>query len=184
MKSQPILPMIETPPNKGLAQVEDPRMAPDFKPGFYPRVNGSTSPAPDAAAQNDRIKREFAAAYYALNCEHALLTKLRSCSDSAERGEEEKKILQKIERLLIARDELEDEYAPFGVIAEPIVQEGFTVNLNVSFGNVDAFGRLRSDYYTLTACFPVPWPEGINFDDLPILIEGPGIHPPGPGAAH
>jgi hypothetical protein len=156
----------------------DPRSLPDFELRHYPRVNGVDPPAPDAAERNDRIKREFAAAYYALNCEHARMIALRSRPDSIGRGTEEKTLLQKIERLLIARDELEDFYAPFGVIAEPVVKEGFAVDLNISFGNVDAFGRLRSDYYTITACVPIPLPEGIKFDQLLITIEGPGIRPP------
>ena len=183
MNSKPTAPMNETPRKNGLIQLEDPRTAANFNPEFYPRVNGTTSPAPDATGRNDRIKLEFASAYYALNCEHARLVTLRHQPLSAERGKNEKKILQEIERLLIARDELEDEYAPFGVIAEPVVKDGFTVNLNISFGNVDAFGRLRTDCYTLTTSFPVPLPEGINFDDLPIFIEGPGMYPPRPGAA-
>ena len=156
----------------------DPRGLQDFAPQHYPRVNGGEPPSPGAAEQNDRIKVEFAAAYYALNCEHARLVALRTQPDSAERRTDEKKLLQKIERLLITRDALEDFYAPFGVIAEPIVNGGFTVDLNISFGNVDAFGRLRSDCYTITACVPIPMPEGINFDELPVTIEGPGIPPP------
>ena len=156
----------------------DPRSLPDFELRHYPRVNGEESPAPDAAERNDRIKLEFAATYYALNCEHARLVALRCQPDSIGRRTEEKTLLQKIERLLIARDKLEDFYAPFGVIAEPVIKEGFTVDLNISFGNVDAFGRLRSDCYTITACVPVPLPQGINFDELPITIEGPGIRPP------
>jgi hypothetical protein len=123
------------------------------------------------------MKLEFVAAYYALNCEHARLVALRSQPDSIARRIDEKKLLQEIERLLIARDQLEDFYAPFGVIAEPVAKDGFTVNLKISFGNVDAFGKLRSDCYTITACVPIPMPEGINFDEL-LIIEGPGICPP------
>ena len=175
---QPIPPMNETPETHEPDAMKDPRSLPDFEPQYYPRANGEQRPAPDAVEQNDRIKVEFAAAYYALNCEHARLVAVRSRPDSVERRQEEKELLEKIERLLIARDALEDFYAPFGVIAEPVVKEGFTVDLNISFGNVDAFGRLRTDCYTITACVPIPVPEGINFDELPITIEGPGIPPP------
>jgi hypothetical protein len=141
-------------------------------------VNNEEPPAPDAAERNDRIKLEFAAVYYALNSEHARLAALRRRADSLERRANEKELLLKIERLLVARDELEDFYAPFGVIAEPFAKDGFTVNLNVSFGNVDAFGRFRSDCYTIAACVPVPLPAGVNFDELPIIVEGPGVRPP------
>jgi hypothetical protein len=85
--------------------------------------------------------------------------------------------LQEIEKVLIVIDGLEDCYAPFGVIAEPVVKRGFIVDLKVSFGNVDAAGRRRSDLYTITARVPIPLPEGIKLKDLPIKIEGPGIDP-------
>ena len=175
---QPIPPMNETPETPGPGATKDPRSLPDFEPRHYPQVNGEVPPVPDTTERNDWIKVEFAAAYYALNCAHARIVALRQEPDSAARRTEEKKLLQEIERLLIARDDLEDFYAPFGVIAEPTVKEGFTVDLNLSFGNVDAFGRLRSDAYTITACVPVPLPQEIRFDDLTITIEGPGIRPP------
>ncbi len=162
----------------GSGPVTDPRSQRDFEPRHYPLVNGDNPPAPDAIERNERIKVEFAAAYYALNCVHARLVAVRSQPDSIERRTEEKNLLRETERRLIARDDLEDFYAPFGVIGEPVVEEGFTVDLIISFGNVDAFGRLRSDCYTITACVPIPLPEGINFDELPITVEGPGIHPP------
>lgn len=176
---QPTPPVNEIQPEHGMVPMKDPRNLPDYESRFYPRVNGGEAPAPDAGEQNERIKVQFAAAYYALNREHARLVALRTQTDSVSRKREEKVLLQKIEALLIARDELEDFYAPFGVIAEPVVEQGFTVDLKLSFGNVDAFGRLRSDCYTITACVPIPLQgEQINFDELPITIEGPGIRPP------
>jgi hypothetical protein len=72
---------------------------------------------------------------------------------------------------------LEDRYAPLGVIVEPVVEGGFTVNLIISFGNVDAAGRRRSEAYTITARVPIPLPEGIRLEDLRVKIEGPGINP-------
>ena len=155
----------------------DPRIHDDFRPRHYPRVNGRDAPPPEATERNDRIKLEFLAAYYALNGGYAALLEARGHPDSPERRQAEKKCLQNIERLLIVRDGLEDQYAPFGVIAEPVVENGFTMDVKISFGNVDATGRLRSELYTLTACVPIPLPGGVEFEDLPIKIEGPGINP-------
>lgn len=155
----------------------DPRLRSDFRQEFYPRVNALETPETNAADRNDRVALEFAAAYYNLNAGYARLLEARSHPDSPERREMEKKCLRTIEELLIVRDRLEDQYAPFGVIAEPVVKEGFTVNLKISYGNVDAAGKLRSEAYTITACVPIPLPEGIQFEDLPITIEGPGINP-------
>lgn len=158
-------------------KVEDPRGRADFQPRHYPRVNGGEPPSPVATEQNDRIKLEFLAVYYGLNCEHARLTEVRRQPDSELRRNDETKILQEVEKLLILRDKLEDQYAPFGVIAEPVVNDGFTVNVKISFGNVDATGRLRSDFYTISTCVPIPLPKEIRFEDLTIKIEGPGINP-------
>jgi hypothetical protein len=156
----------------------DPRSRAGFQPPHYPRVNGQEAPPPTATGRNDRIKLEFLAAYYDLNCAYARLLAVRQEADSPARREAEKKSLQNVERLLIVRDGLEDQYAPLGVIAEPVVKDGFTVNVILSFGNVDAAGRLRSEMYTLTACVPVPLPEGFKFEDLDVKIEGPGVNPP------
>ena len=119
---------------------------------------------------------EFLAVYYELNSESSRLLEVRKRPDSQQRSEAERERLQAIEKVLVLRDGLEDRYAPFGVIAEPVVQEGFTVELKVSFGNADAAGRRRSDLYTITAFLPIPLPKGVKIEDLPIQIEGPGIN--------
>jgi len=169
--------MNTTPTNNPPGGLDDPRLRPDFRQEFYPYVNGREAGPADASEKNERIALEFAAAYYDLNAGYERLLQARSRPDSPERRENEKKCLQSIDAILIVRDRLEDHYAPFGVIADPVVKDGFTVNVKLSFGNVNAAGRRRSELHTLTACVPIPLPEGINFEDLPIQIEGPGIHP-------
>jgi len=154
---------------------EDPRSRNGFVPHFYPSANNKAAPPVDAAEQNDRIMLEFLAAYYEINRGYARLLEVREKPDSPERNEAERECLRAIENTLIRRDGLEDRYAPFGVIAEQVVKEGFTVDLRVSFGNVDAAGRRRSDLYTITAYVPIPLPKGAKLEDLPIQIEGPGI---------
>lgn len=165
------------PPDTHQPAVVDPRKQTDFHPQHYPRVNGHDAPPAEATERNDRIKLAFLAAYYGLNCAYSRLLETRRSMDSPERRKAEKMRLQTIEQMLIVRDRLEDRYAPFGVIAEPVVKNGFTVNVKIGFGNVDAAGRRRSDCYTITACVPIPLPGGVKFEDLPIEIEGPGIRP-------
>jgi len=158
------------------ARVEDPRRRIDFLPQYYPQANGQEAPPIESVEQNARITLEFLAAYYDLNCEYVRLLEVRNAPASQQRSEAEKKSLQAVERLLIVRDRLEDQYAPFGVIADPVVRDGFTVNVRLSFGNVDAAGRRRTDWYTITAFVPIPLPKGAKFEDLPMRIEGPGIN--------
>jgi len=154
----------------------DPRHGEGFRPEFYPTANGKPAPALDAVRQNERIVLELLAAYYHLNCEYSRLLDVRKRVASSDRVEAERKCLQELEKVLIVRDGLEDRYAPFGVIAEPKVRGGFTADLKISFGNLDAAGRRRSDLYTLTAYLPIPLPAGTKLKDLPLKIEGPGFN--------
>ena len=154
----------------------DPRLRSDFAPIHYPRLHGQDTPPVGATERNDRIQLEFLAVYYGLNCEHSRLLELRGRPAADQLPEEEKEILRAIERLLVVRDQLEDTYAPLGVLAEPIVNDGFTVTVRIGFANRDAAGRLRSEMFTLSTCVPVPLPGGLRFEDMPISLQGPGIY--------
>jgi hypothetical protein len=156
---------------------DDPRSRGDFLPQYYPRANGKAAPPTTASERNDRIILEFLAAYYHLNCEYSRLVEVQKQPASPERNDAERQRLQAIEKVLIGRDGLEDRYAPMGVVVEPAVKDGFAVNLNISFGNIDAAGRRRSDLYTITAFAPVPLPKTAKFEDLVVSIQGPGISP-------
>jgi hypothetical protein len=156
---------------------EDPRCRGDFHAQHFPTANGREAPPVGAGDQNNRITLAFLAAYYSLNCGYSQLLEVRKKIESLERRNSETQCLQALEKILRVRDELEDRYAPFGVIAEPIVKEGFTVDLRISFGNVDAAGRRRSEAYRMTVSISIPWQEGITVEDSRIQIEGPGKGP-------
>src|ERR1051325_7201930 len=108
----------------------------------HPDVSGippSESPALpslNSYSRHDGILLEFLAVYYELNCEYARLLEVRTEPESTRRQENERARMLAVEKWLIARDALEDRYAPFGAIAEPDVREGFTVNVRIRFGNV------------------------------------------------
>jgi hypothetical protein len=155
----------------------DPRRRGDFQLRFYPSANGRDVSLAEVTGRNDRILIEFAGAYYEINRAYSRLLDARANPDSGQRRDEERKCLQAIEATLILRDRLEDQYAPFGVIADPVVKDGFTVDMKISFGNVDAAGKRRSEDYTITARVPIPLPGGVKFENLPIKIEGPGFNP-------
>jgi len=157
--------------------IQDPRTCEGFLSNFYPRANAKDPPPPDATSRNDRVKLEFLAAYYELNRLHARLLSARQEADPARRDEAEHEAMLAIEKALIIRDALEDRYAPFGVIAAPVVVNGFITDLTFSFGNVDAAGRLRSEVFTIEARIPIPLPKGIQLEDVPMRIEGPGFYP-------
>jgi hypothetical protein len=145
---------------------EDPRSRSGFLPQFYPKANGQSAPPADATERNDRIILEFLAAYYILNSHHSRLLETRKNAQSPERSKAERKCLHAIEKVLILRDSLEDRYAPLGVIAEPFVRSGFTVDVKFSFGNVNAAGRLRSRPFVSSAFISIPLPPGVRIEDL------------------
>jgi hypothetical protein len=165
-----------TPPLETHLSLEDPRCCTGFLPHYHPRVNGGEAPPVDTMEGNERMTIEFLAAYYHLNCEYSKLLEIRQRPAGPVRSEAEMKALQALEKILIVRDSLEDRYAPLGVITDPVVKDGFTVDLNIRFGNADAAGRRRTDAYTLTAFVPIPMPAGANFEDVPMKIEGPGFN--------
>ena len=146
--------------------INDPRGQPDFEFSHYPKANGKEAPPANAGDRNERIVLEFLSVYYALNREHAKLRDVRQTAESPQRTAQERERLQDIEKVLIQRDSLEDKYAPIGIIAEPVVQNGFTVDVKFTFGSVNAAGRLRGAAAISSAAIPVRLPPGVKIEDL------------------
>jgi hypothetical protein len=152
--------------------MEDPRSRPDFMARYYPLANGKKAPALCCEEQNDRIMLEFLAAYYFLNCAHAKLVEIRAAASSTP-SDAERAYLPEVDKLLIFRDELEDRYAPRGVLAQPVIKDGFTLDVRFSFGNADSRGRPRTDLFRLTAHIPIPLPPGAKLRDYIVDFKGP-----------
>jgi hypothetical protein len=153
--------------------LEDPRSRHGFEEQHFPTANGKPAPPVDAMEPNDRIILEFLAAYYELNRAYRKLRDARQVGDTAERTATELEALRETEKILIRRDALEDHYAPAGVLTQPVVKDGFTVDIKFSFGNKDSRGRPRSDLYRLTAEVPIPLPPGAKLEDFIVHFEGP-----------
>jgi hypothetical protein len=129
-------------------------------------MNGKEAPPANTRDRNEQITLEFLSAYYALNCEHASLLHLRQDTESRARAAAELERLQAIEAVLIQRDALEDKYAPMGIIAEPIVENGFTADIKFTFGSVNASGRLRGAPMMSSASIAIRLPPGVKLEDL------------------
>jgi hypothetical protein len=132
-----------------------------------PRANGRPVSRLDARQRNDRIQLEFVAAYDVLNQEYGRLLEIRADRHRAERAARERGQLQRIERALRRRDALEDHYAPLGVIAEPILREGFVVDLKFTFGNTTAAGEPRgAGVCVFSAQVPLPLPADYELKEV------------------
>jgi len=156
---------------------DDPRKRPDFQPSLYPKANGrvvapsTTAPPSDATDRNQSVVLEFLAAYYDINCEHHRLIQARAIADPVARLAREHECLQAIEKSLISRDALEDQYAPFGIIAEPVAQDGFTVDVKFTFGSINAAGRLRAAPLSSSTTIPIRLPPGVKLENLTLPDE-------------
>ena len=137
----------------------DPRTAPGFVPQLYPAANGLAESIGGADPHNEVIAREFLAAYYAINVRSRQLIELRARPRGTNFPRLERAALQAIETALIQRDELEDRYAPFGVLAEPEARDGVTVNVRFTFGSTDAAGRFRAEPIVSSAFLEFRVPE-------------------------
>ena len=122
----------------------------------FPTANGAASPPATADPGNDRIVAEFREAYFIINQCWAHLRQVRARPQEPAFARSERAALQAIENALRHRDELEDRYAPRGVIAEPIARDGFTVDLQFAFGSTDASGRYRSEPIISSAELALP----------------------------
>jgi hypothetical protein len=151
----------------------DPRSISDFMERFLPLCNGKPAPPIGASGRNERIMIEFLVVYYHLNCFHLKLCDLRARAEAPDRPQSESDCLRELEKVLVVRDALEDRYAPCGILADPVVEDGFTVNIRFSFGNADSRGRPRGDLYRLTAEIPIPLPRGAKLTDYIVDFEGP-----------
>lgn len=153
--------------------LNDPGSRQEFQHKFYPLANGKPGPPANAEDRNDRIMLEFLAVYCELNRAYSKLLDVRRSLESPDRGRAEDAVLREIEKILIERDDLEDRYAPFGVLVRPETNEGFTVDLRFGFGNADSRGKPRTDLYRLAAEVPIPLPPGAKLEDYIVDFEGP-----------
>ena len=144
-----------SPPSLSLGLI-DPRLERDFDPKLYPKANGALPPAPEAEDRDDRIKIEFCAAYYQLNRLQTGLTEMRRGASYSAGDGRERELMQEIEKHLRIRDELEDRYTPYGVIAETILKDGLTVDIKFTFGDRTMFRQQRTQLISSTAVLFFP----------------------------
>jgi hypothetical protein len=144
----------------------DPRSGKNFAPNLYPQADETAAPS-QPRDRNERITLEFCAVYYELNRLYAKLMETRSQADSPKRSVRERAVMQEIEKYLRVRDELEDRYAPYGVIAEAITQAGLTVNIKFTFGDREVAGQRQMQFVSSSALliFPKPRPSVSNTND-------------------
>lgn len=100
-----------------------------FKHPLFPKCGGHAWWSGGHLEPNRKAKEEFLMAYFHINQAYHELVTFRKRRGGADPPASERRILQKIERVLIARERLEDRYAARGIFVIPEYCEGFTVNL-------------------------------------------------------
>ncbi len=149
-------------------------MAPGFVPEFYPSANGGRIPE---AMANESVVREFLAAYYDINVRAAELQRVREARGIRAGDTSERAALAALDAALRRRDELEDRHAPRGVVAEPVLRNGFTVDVQFTFGHINAAGKPRSHKIVSSAFISIPLPAGVRLESLNLPDpRRPGSH--------
>jgi len=164
----------KTPGETSTPKVADPRQLSGFIASLFPSANGAP-PSASADPRNDEVVMTFLAAYYEINIRWTELRAVRSHAGELSFLQEERAALQAIEAALRQRDELEDRWAPYGIIAEPIMEDGLTRDLLFTFGSVNLAGRFRAE--------PVVSSATLAFQ-IPDKDRRAGLKPPGPRPAN
>ncbi|MBI2927664.1 MAG: hypothetical protein HYY24_18365 [Verrucomicrobia bacterium] len=150
----------------------DPRKEADFTAKHYPTADGQAGPAPADQGRAPHIKREFLAVYYRLNCARAEVLKNREPRRAVSRAgrAKERAAGRRIKTLLRLRDALEDQYAPYGIVAEPVVHKGLTVDVKFQLGPLDPGHRPGAWEFCLSSHVAIPMP--------PRMRAHPPVHLP------
>jgi hypothetical protein len=162
-------------------EYKDPREALDFVAKYYPAANGNAGPYPHSASRQDLIVKEFLAAYYRLNREYARLLEVRQSPPSPQRDQKEHEHLQAVEQALVARDQLEDYYAAYGVIAEPTVRDGFTCDVRFGFGDPVSGLQKRTEALLIEAIVPITSVPDANLANVRVRVHVVEAHDPPAG---
>lgn len=166
--------MSPIPSPETLFPLDDPRRLPGFVAPLFPLANGAP-PSTTADPRNDEVVMAFLAAYYQINFRWMELRAVRERAAERNFLQQERAALQAIEAALCQRDELEDRYAPYGIIAEPIMVDGFARDIQFTFGSVNAAGRFRAE--------PIVSCATLSFQ-VPEKRRRSGVKPPGPPPAN
>jgi hypothetical protein len=103
----------------------------DFFPQFLPLSDLDNPPPKHSTNPNDLIRWKFLSVYHDLNLAYA---KRHAASRRLDHAEENQ-WKNRLEELTEIRDGLEDQYAPYGVIAEVTFEKCFAVNIAFTFPN-------------------------------------------------
>lgn len=126
--------MIRVEPAKQVKE-SDPRTKPRFIAELFPWVDGYPAPAAATPGSLAARKLRFAFAYYRINLAARNLEITRSRQKSYRAS------LQALDRALASRDELENEMAPLGIAAEPVMNGAVAADL--IFCGPTQFGQTR-----------------------------------------
>jgi hypothetical protein len=132
--------------------------ASDFHPQFLPLSDLNNPPSKDSTNPNDLIRWKFLSVYHGLNLAYAKLLAAGRGADLAEQHQWK----LRLEELTQTRDRLEDQYAPYGVIAEVTFEKGFAVNIAFTFPNESRWFREQKKTTS-------PWEAELHFQETGLI---------------
>ena len=139
----------------------DPRRDPDFVADLFPLCEGTPLP-PEPDGATGRAKLELGAAFYRLNVAAKELRDFRQEHGKGRDREIDRRLLQEIERALLAKEAKEDELVKSGICAVPTFRRGVVINLEFCDPS-GAGSRTTIVEHSSSARFefniPLPWDE-------------------------
>jgi hypothetical protein len=129
--------------------MEDPRTATGSDLSLFPLCDGGLAPFSSGEDPASGRKLDFLTVYYQINrCSQRLLEARKRSNPIAERA-----ALQAMEKALLARDALENQCAPYGVAASPVLVDGLITDVRFS---APSAGPGRSSSVSMRFAVPPP----------------------------
>jgi len=125
---------------------------------YLPACDGGPWPDVGTLDAVDRQKLEFLALYYQLNRFHGILGEIRHLPGS---GADVTKVIASLHEIIRLRDALEDQCAPYGFDAEPVMSGSFAMNVVFRHARLGFLENHRRSHPQV-ARIQVPVPPGIR----------------------
>ena len=120
----------------------DPRSEADFAPELFPECDRESLPA---AGSLPPCELAFLTAYYDLNvASRALDAYRRDRPKGTVDSNVERRLLMAVEKTLLAKESVEDQYAPLGIWARPTIENGVVISVELRKPPVPGEARFRT----------------------------------------
>jgi len=133
------------------------KQSPHWHHRLFPTCDGRAARKLPRNEKMRSIKLAFLEAYFRINREVARLRTLRQAATTAQTKSRERRLLQGIEKAILAREALDQKYAARGVVAVATYREAMTVDVAFNVPRLpDPQWGVVSSSTSVRLSFPLP----------------------------